>query len=426
MSVVVTKEISLLGNWLNVSLFPESTADSTGLNFIAAFPENIAFYHPDAPENKIRITALFPDTEVNIKVYSNTETRTLASGETWEYAPEATMELMGSGISTKILQITSNNLITVHAVYLKKDSVQTTLLRPDDKLDKEYLVPPIPVIEGTSHPADMVTRTVAERSPFKLIVINTEKDNKITVKHAEPETVSLLPHQIAQLSLTTEDVSRVVKADEPVAVLFGHSCAIRENCTCGQLYTWLPPDKQEQFKFYIPPFLAKDAKSETRVLLSVGGSNHVIPYNPNSPVVETAGTAVLYRPGAFFNLIPEKDFGSCSIINSIAETENFAVILVHKDFTDGVRVGELSLESPQWQQLVGTDFVSTDVALASGKNVIWHTGTSKMAVYYVGIRKGALFGNPAPIISKIPGRTATFSLSWTEQENDKECVFLNY
>lgn len=369
---------------------------------------------------------MLPDTNVVIKVYNNPETRTLASGDTWEYTPVATMELIGAGISDKILQITSNNLITVHAVYLKKDSVQTTLLRPDDKLDKEYLVPPIPVIEGTSHPADMVTSAVTERSPFKLIIINTEKDNKVKVEHAEPKDVSLLPHQIAQLSLTTEDVSRVVKADEPVAVLFGHSCAIRENCTCAQLYTLLPPEKKEQFKFYIPPFLAKDAKSETRVLLSESGSNRVIPYNPNSPVVETAGTAVLYRPGALFNLIPEKDFGSCSVINSIADTENIAVILVHKDFTDGVRVGDLPLESPEWQQLVGTDFVSTDVALASGKTVIWHTGTSKMAVYYVGIRKGALFGNPAPIISKMPGRTSTFSLSFTEQGNDKECVFLNY
>lgn len=327
------------------------------------------------------------------------------------------MELMGAGLSTKILQITSNNSITVDAVYLKKDSVQTTLLIPDDKLDKEYLVPPIPVIEGTSQPADMVTRAVTERSPFKLIIINTEKDNDVTVEHAEPKDVSLLPHQIAQLSLTTEDVSRVVKAKEPVAVLFGHTCAIRENCTCGQLYTLLPPDKKEQFKFYIPPFLAKDAKSETRVLLSESGSNRVIPYNSDSPVVETAGTAVLYRPGALFNLIPEKDFGSCSVINSIAETENIAVILVHKDFTDGVRVGNLTLVSPEWQQLVGTDFVSTDVALASGKNVIWHTGTAKMAVYYVGIRKGAVFGNPAPIISKNPGRTSTFSLSFTDQRH---------
>ncbi len=216
---------------------------------------------------------------------------------------------------------------------------------------------------------------------------------------------------------------RAVKAQQPVAILFGHTCAIRHNCTCGQLYTLLPPAKTQQLKFYIPPSLAKDAEDETFILLSEEESNRVLPYNPNSALVETVGTAVLYRPGLLLPLIPETDFAACSVVSAIHNAKNFAVIVVHKDLADGVHVGSLPLESPEWQELRGTEFVSTSVLLASNKNVIWHS-SSKMAVYFVGEKEGTLFGNPAPVISKTPGMSPIFKVRFTAQRELKymECV----
>ncbi|XP_041798177.1 IgGFc-binding protein-like [Chelmon rostratus] len=237
--------------------------DSTGLKFTVAFPENIAYYHPNKPENKIKITALYNNTEVIIKKYTSYITgQTLSSGQTWEYAPAAGLELARAKISNHTLQITGTKTITVHVVFLKNSSVQTTLVIPTDKLGTEYLIPPVPLIEGTTHPAANVTVDVTERGPFRLIIINTDQKNKVTIQGAVPKDVWLQPHQVTQVWVKQEEALQAVKAEQPVAVLFGHTCAIRHSCTCGQLYTMLPPASEEHLKFYVPPVLAKDAEGQ--------------------------------------------------------------------------------------------------------------------------------------------------------------------
>lgn len=367
----------------SADFFPstDTPENSTGLKFVFAFPENIAYYHPVQPENKVQITALHNNTEVTFIQYTfTTLTKILGAGQIQDFIFDSRLELLKSEITEKTLQITSTKPITVHAIIQKANSVQTALVIPTDKLGKKYLVPPVPEIQGTTRPADKVTEAVTERNPFKLIIVNADQDNKVTVEGAEMPEVLLEPHQIAQIWVKQ---LQVVKAEQPVAVLFGHPCAIRSNCTCGLLYTMLPPVQEEKLKFYIPPALAEKAEGETFVLLSEESATTVKAFNPDSPLVEITGTAVLYRPGLLLTLIPETDFAACSAVRAIPDAENFAVIVVHKDLTDGVRVGSLPLQSPVWQDLKGTDYVSTRVVLAAGKNVIWHA-SSKMAVYFLG------------------------------------------
>ncbi|KAK1895444.1 Lithostathine-1-beta, partial [Dissostichus eleginoides] len=209
----------------------------------------------------------------------------------------------------------------------------------------EYLIPPVPEIQRTTLPAEIVTTDVTERSPFKLV----DMENKVQ-----------------QIWVKTEEDLRKVTAEHPVAVLFGHSCAIYHNCTCGQLFSSLPPAQSDELQYYIPPC-----------------------------------SAIFYRPGLLINLIPETDFASCYVVNTISNTDGYTVIVVHKDLTDGVRVRNDPLESALWQDLKGTDFRSASVALSTGKSAIWHT-SSKMAVYFVGNKENARFGNPAAILSHIP------------------------
>eukprot|EP00064_Thunnus_orientalis_P023895 superscaffoldBa00009545_g24156 len=390
---------------LLAALNPECTAtvpeNSTGLNFIVAFPENIAYYHPAPHKNQVYITALYDNTQVTITQYIyHTTTITLGAGETQDFLLDARLELKKKEISNNTLQITSTKDITVHAISLKSNSVQTALVIPTDKLGTEYFIPPIPTIQGTTDPVDIVTTSVTERGPFRLIVVNADQQNKVTVE-GKLDEVPLQPYQSIQILLNAEAALRAVKTDQPAAVLFGHTCAMRHNCSCGMLYTLLPPAKEKKLKFFIPPVLAKDAEAETFVLLSEKQSYKVDPFNLDSPLVETSGTAVLYRPSLLLPLIPETDFASCYVVNFIPNMQNFAVIVVHKDFTDGVHVRSLPLESPEWQTLKGTEFVSTRVTLATGKSIIWHD-SSKMAVYFLGMKGNALFGNPAPIISNTP------------------------
>ncbi|KAM7382811.1 hypothetical protein PAMP_002518 [Pampus punctatissimus] len=376
--------------------------DNTGLNFIVAFPENIAYYHPTAPKNQVHITALYDNTQVTIKQYIyDSTTETLSAGETRDFILNAKLELNKKEISNNTLQITGTKNITVHAMSYKANSVQTAVVIPIDKLGTEYLIPPIPTIQGTTVPADEVTTSVTERSPFRLIVVNADQQNKVTVEGSLTNEVPLQPYQSVQIFVKEEAALRAVKTDQPAAVLFGHSCAMHHNCTCRMLYTLLPVANEKKLKFLIPPVITKNVEDETFLLLSRKQSKKVQAFNQDSPQVETTGTAVLYRPGLLLSLIPETDFASCYVINSIPNMNNFAVIVVHKDLADGVHIKSLPLENPEWQTLKGTEYVSTHVQLSPGKNIIWHA-SSTMAVYFIGKMGNALFGNPAPIISKTP------------------------
>ncbi|XP_033497355.1 IgGFc-binding protein-like [Epinephelus lanceolatus] len=377
--------------------------DNTGLKFIIAFPENIAYYYPILPENKVQITAMHDQTKVTITAHPDHSTvMTLGAGATLDIPIDNRKEMWRSEtVYDRSVQITSTKNITVLAISQKSNSMQTALVIPTDRLGTKYLIPLVPVIQGTTAPANIVTTDVTERGPFRLIIINADEENTVTVEGADTQVVSLQPHQISQMWLKENRTLRTVTATQPVAVLFGHACAIRHNCTCGQLYTSLQPATEKKLKFYIPPVLAKDAEDEPLVLLTEKDSSKVKAFNPDSPLVEAAGTAIFYRPGLLLTLIPETDFAACYVISSIPDTESFAVIVVHKDFIDGVHVNSALLEDADWQELKGTDYVSALTGVASGKSVIWHS-SSKMAVYFVGNKEGTLFGNPAPIISTSP------------------------
>lgn len=376
-----------------------------------AFPENIAHYYPDSAYNQVRITAFYNATEATIKSQGRLlRTLSLNAGETRMFEPEARMELERLEITNKSLQITSTKTITVHVVNLKGHSVQTALVISSDILSTEYLIPPVPPINSTTRLMGQVTKQVAERSPFKLVIINTHQHNVVNITGAVSKELSLQPYQVAQVWLWEEEPMRAVRAQQPVAVLFGHMCTMWYNCTCGQLYSVIPPATNGEKTFYIPSFLTQSADSQTSVLLSRSNDPQVRPLGPITAALKTAGTAILYRPGLLLPLIPESDFAACFLINSVPNSKNFAVIVVHEDEAAEVHVGSALVNGSQWQQLHGTRYLSTHVPLQSNESVIWHS-FSKMAVYLLGDKDGTVFGNPAAVISTTPGRTSSFK-SW--------------
>lgn len=381
-----------------------------GKEFLVVFPENIAYYHPSDPQNKVSITALTGDAKVTLKKPLGQEDgpHTINARQTESFninlelsKTDFLTESQDISISDRILQISSDNGIVVQAFSMRSKSVQTALVIPKDKLGTKYFIPPTPDIQGITDSASFAD--VNERGPFRLIVVNADQENSITVRGRDTtKTISLKPQQAAQIAVQKGDALRVVEAQKSVAVLFGHPCAIQQSCTCGMLYAMLLPAKSQAAKFPIPPALVKDAHSETSVLLSDSRSSVVKAYNPDSSEVQTAGTAVLYRPGLLLTLIPETDFGSCYTVASIADIHTSAVIVVHKDFKDGVHVGKTPLDNPEWEDVRGTRYVSVKINIAADKTVIWHA-SSKMAVYVEGQKDGSSFGNPAPIISTTPG-----------------------
>lgn len=378
--------------------------DTVGQNFTVVFPENIASYYPSPPTNMVKITALKNGTTVQLQQYGNPKQQALDAGDVWNFTANATLELGKQNISSNTLTINSNKDITVQAISLKQDSLQTAVVIPTDQLGTTYLIPPIPTIPGTNNPQDLVVQTVTERGPFRIIIVNgVQQQNNVTVRGLKTREVSLQSGQVAQIWLDESARFKNVMAEKPVAVLFGHPCAIQRNCSCGLLYTILPSAPGRTLKYLVPPFLAQDAEGETRVLLAQNGSTSVQPYDSSSLMYDVAGTAVLYRPGLLLPLIPTANFACCFVVTAFpAISNNYAVIVVSSNVTKGVRVGNDSISSADWMKLEGTSYSSIQVTLSLGKTVIWHT-SSKMAVYFGGNNGSTLFGNQAPVVSSSPG-----------------------
>lgn len=378
--------------------------NNSGTSFFAVFPENIAYYHPTDPQNQIWVTALFDGTNVTVNPTSSPTSSpsslllSLSQSQSFNLSQELSrnLSLEDFAVSNSVVNISSSKQIVVQALSVKKKSVQTAVVVPTDKLGTKFFIPPVPDITGTTDDPDV---NVTEKSPFRLIIVNPNGTNTVTVKGPADTSVTLQSNQVSQSWVPNDQVPRWVEAAKPVAVLFSHPCAMQTNCTCGLLTAALPPARTQTVRFPVPSLLAQNAS----VLLSDGGSRQAKPFNPDTDTaaVESSGTAILYRPGLLLPLIPETEFAACFSVFIVPSKTNFVVIVVLKNSTSGIYVGNSPLDAPVWQDLKGTEYVSTNHSLTQN-TVIWHT-SSKMAVYVVGYEGSDWFGNPAPVISTTPG-----------------------
>lgn len=374
------------------------------MNFTVVFPENIAYYYPQTPANQIWVTALQDSTEVTVTQTSNsTQIPNMKVG--YPYVFYSNLELKNNlsyetfRVSNETISVSSNKMIVVEAISMKNNSVQTALVIPTDKLGNKYFVPPIPDIQGTT---DDPVQNVTEKGPFRLIIVNSNEENMVTLNWTTEKLFPLQPNQVAQTWITNDQVlpgaTMMVEAEKPIAVLFSHPCAMQTNCTCGLLSAMLPPARNHTVKFPIPPILTENAQ----VLLSDEISRKSVLYDPTSAVADSSGTAILYRPGLLLTLIPETKFASCFVVPFVPTKTNFAVIVVLKNSTNGIHIGNNPLNPQEWQDLMGTNYISTNYSLTSNMTVIWHN-SSNMAVYLMGYDGSTWFGNPAPVISTTPG-----------------------
>lgn len=382
--------------------------------------ENIAYYHPHKAQNQVRITATHNDTVVTIK--SNgilLDTLWLQAGDTHTFEPNAKLEMRRLKVCNKTLLISSNNKISAHLIQLKSQSLQTTLLISRETLSSQYRLPPVPPIQGTSRPGQVV-----ERSPFRLVIVNTGYTNQVNVSGVNPQKFLLEPYQVAQVLLQEEKLMATISAQQQVALFFGHPCSLSYNCSCGLLFSVLAPPTDREDTFYLPSFLTKSTENQTLVLLS--NIPEVRTLSPTSLALTTTGPILLYRPGLLLPLIPESEFAACFLVDPVPDSRNYAVIVVQEDQVGGVHVGGMAVNTSQWQRLHGTNFVSTNIDLNSSQRLVWHE-SSKMAVYLVGEKDGIVFGNPASAISATPGRililTTTLTINFSLIVRSGHCSF---
>ncbi|CAN9514509.1 unnamed protein product [Ophioblennius macclurei] len=374
-----------------------------GTEFLVAFPENIAYFHPQSPDISFWATAPFSDTKVTVLYNHDLLSFDKPINKSHHFPLSDGLELAREEVCNKSVLISSTKNISVFAASRKNNSVQTVLVAPTHSLGTRYLVPPVPSIQLTTSPATEVTRQVTEKSPFRIVIVNAGQANKVTLKGGDTEGIELGPYQVAQVWLDQGQSLQSVEAEAPVAVFFGHPCAVRKPCTCSQLYTALPPATADTHDFFIPPFLVSSISEGAAVLVSDGSGAESRAYSADSPVVRGASAALLYSPGLLLALIPESDLASCYMLGAMLDVQSYVVIMVKNSERDGVHLGAREV-TDDWIPVTGTDYVAIRHRLqevTDGRSVIWHA-YSKMAVYFIGSNDGTQFGNPAPIISTTP------------------------
>ncbi|XP_030215046.1 uncharacterized protein LOC115545761 [Gadus morhua] len=373
--------------------------NSSGLEFLVAFPENIAHYHPITSLKAIEIFSLEGETLVEYKSDGIPMENDEMSRANTITVYMSGVELRRNPTSNKTIQIKSNKPIIVRIINSKDQSIQTSLVKATDKLGKVYKIPPTPstITEILADP----TSEIPERSPFTVIVMNTGAANDVQWKGDGDQTVSLAPFELAQFWMSNVAAEYEVDATEPVSVLFGHPCFTIFNCTCGMMVTPLDPESATELNYFIPPDFMTG--SEKQAVLLIAGNPSPLPYDPDHPTVQSFGSVLFHIPGLLLSILPEEEFAACFQIHGnpdLGSIPRFAILVVHEDHKKLVHHGLNPLVNQVWNPILTTDYVSTRVTLLNlYKNLFWHP-KSMIAVYELGSNDTTLFGNPAPIISK--------------------------
>ncbi|CAL8354167.1 unnamed protein product [Arctogadus glacialis] len=371
--------------------------NSSGLEFLVAFPENIAHYHPIGSRRNIDIFSMEDNTVVTYESRGVEMVGNMMKNDRILVYIDESKELRRKQTSNSTIKIKSNKPVIVRTINGKDQSIQTSLLKANDKLGKVYKIPPTP---STITELRAESSEVPEKAPFTVVVINTGAANDVQWKGDGDRRVSLAPFQLAQFWMSNVAAEYEVDATDPVSVLFGHPCFTIFNCTCGMMVTPLDPESATELNYFIPPDFMTG--SEKQAVLLVAGNRSPLPYDPDHPTVQSVGSVLFHIPGLLLNILPEEEFAACFHIQGntyLGSIPRFAIVVVHNDHKDLVHHGPIPLDAPVWSPILTTHYVSTRVPLDHEKHVFWHP-KSMIAVYELGTNETTLFGNPAPIISK--------------------------
>ncbi|KAJ0066585.1 hypothetical protein NL108_015332 [Boleophthalmus pectinirostris] len=369
---------------------------SVGVKFVAAFLENTAYYHPSPVYLSIWTMALHDGTDVTVTTSGSTPytaTAQLNSGQTQVFNITSELELDKSPTASKVVTITGTQNISVEILSSRNNSIQTAVLMPTAQLAQEYHLPPIPEIQRTTVPSIDVTNLVTERSQFRLILVNDDQNNNITL---DGKSVNLSPGEVKQLWVDDTMKGKVVSGQAPFLALFGHPCAIQVNCTCGLLFTPLMPSRGVSATFMVPAAFSADVQ----LLRASSGDRETM----SLVTVSDPGPVLLQRPGLLVNLIPVEEFGACFAVHTVADAQNWAVVMAPSNSTAVLHVNaDLVSPAPSWSSVGGTSYSWAKIPLdAGGTHVVW-SETALIAVWFIGEKTpGTMFGNPAVVLSKTP------------------------
>ncbi|KAL4657429.1 IgGFc-binding protein-like isoform X2, partial [Arapaima gigas] len=384
------------------------SSKDTGRQFVTAFLENLAYYYPSPPNNQLIITAIQPQTQVNVTTANGSfsDTYVLTAYETKAVALPPSVELQRSTVSFRTVYVSSDQDVAVLSVSSKASSTGTSVVYPVERLGRKYHIAAPPNTNSLM--------------PFQFVIVNTGENNTVTVSQgANTMTWNLEPFQNLHL-YNVPWVTAVVMAYKPVAVLFGDSCANVSMCNCSIVFEQLPSVNNWGTNFIVPTLpdvsgadsflLLETSQADQRILSSFpvsSGQTALSAYPSVDPYIlsPVPMSAVILGPGLLMNLLPKENWAANFLLNPVVGFSNYALLVAKTTDTDKVMVGA-NPANVQWTQVMQTEFSQANVLLGQqpGQQIIWHP-TSTIAVYHFGVGSSSVpsFGTPAIAVKDIPG-----------------------
>ncbi|KAI4876590.1 hypothetical protein NFI96_014822 [Prochilodus magdalenae] len=412
-----------------------------GRDFVTAFPENIAYYHPSRLTNYVKITALHDNTHFNVFFSgSSLEQGTLKKGQMKTvYLPDA-VEAYQFNRSSKSVRITSNSAITVLSYSGRGNSVQTNVVLPVRKLGQVYQIP-FPnyteiilmlnnySVPGQNSPAGSYSQTY---SLFRLLIINAEdKNNTVTVTQQQSgqgtsaTSFTLSPYELIQMQ--SSDSLLKVTASANVSVLLTHPCLDTYLCKCSMVVHQLRPTNLLGDSFLVPPpYITNQSRmfstSDQSVRLQYGsppvsGSQTLDPgssdFLPFYQLLKTGFSNVstskpvslrLVHKGSLIDLIPVSMFSACYLVHSTSDSQSQVLLIVETLQVQDLRLDSRYIRSQvRWNVINGTEYSWALVDIDPMRSqIMWHP-SSTFGVYVVeAVDPNVPYGGPAISISDEP------------------------
>lgn len=394
--------------------------DTKGRNFITVFPENIAFYYPLTPANALSITALFPDTEVEVFVSEVlTYTDTLPAGNPVTVTLPLHTEEYRLGFTSQTVRVHSTELIVVQSISKKGGSVQTNVVQPQKNLGMLYTIPLLNYSQMINTLYQSARNVSKRHSSFRLVIINgINVNNYVTIVNLpKNQTYMLSPY--GALQLQTNGTETAVYSDYIVSVMLTHPCVETEECSCNMVLNQLYPDTLKDSRFIVPSILNTNnfwlhVTSSVKTIASGGDLelSTVDAYSSKllslpslkfgSQFIDTSFPASLQLvgPGIIIEPISQYMFSACYLA-LVSSTDAKALIIAETNYRDSVYVDGDLLLSTEWSTIANSVYSSVLVPL-DDTHVIWHPST-KIAVY-VFEKSTHVYGGPAIALSKNSGK----------------------
>lgn len=399
--------------------------ESYGKDFITAFPENIANYHPQESSNTLQITAFYSDTTVSITInQSNVYNEKLQSGQT-KVVHLPNVEQYQLTRSFYSVRINSSKLIVVLWISQRGDSVQSNFVQPLKNLGKLYS---IPFINYNQMMASLYnTAELLALYNWRCIIINAGNImNVISIQTVgmnaqQAINFTLSPYELYQFQTNGSEIK--VYSSNTVAVLLTHPCVETTWCDCNMVMNHVFPKNLWGQTFVVPS--VKNLSStwlqvtsttnamlrgqNIKILASNSSDLISFPYLESGPQLITASNNVSIRlisPGLILEVMPESMFAACYLLQ-VNSTGAEALIIAETASRGDVYVDASLLSSTDWKTIANSNYSSVSVSL-SGTHIIWHPA-SRIGVYmFERMESGIPYGGPAVILNEDPGKVIPF------------------